>query len=211
LSEIRTQQGASPLGHQRVRTTTEVTRSKSFAEKRRPSNFSGPQLQHAIDAKRVRFATIVLDCCNTLRPSLARGPIAPGEPPDDGPSKVSPLFQRLFFEPTGSVVIESSAPGEYAVTVPALHFGDPRRPGGGVTYFGSLFTQSFTEVLSGWEDGDDQLLDWPRVCWQAQTAIDERFTELCPRGVIPLSPGGGVRQQRQTVTAWINGQPIRSR
>ena len=65
----------------------------------------------AIEAKRVRFITIVVDCCNRLRPLLARGPIAPGEPPDEGPPNISTLFRHLFFEPAGSVIIESSARG----------------------------------------------------------------------------------------------------
>jgi hypothetical protein len=168
------------------------------------------EIQRAIDAKRVSFSSIILDCCNNLRPSLARGPIAPGEPIDQGPSETSALFRRLFFEAAGSVVIESSAPGEYAVTVPALHLRDPRTPN--ITYhFGSLFTQSFTGVLLSYEDAGDAVPDWARVCRETQESIDTEFPQLCPGGVITLGSGASIRQAKQTVTVWMNGRQISSR
>jgi hypothetical protein len=169
------------------------------------------QIQSAVQAKGVRFSATVLDCCNTVRPLLARGPIAPGEPPDAGPARVSALFQRLFFDSNGSVVIESSAPREYAITVPALHYRDPRR--GVIAYhFGSLFTRSFTGVLQNWEEADGPPPDWMRICRETQGSMDDEFPEICPGGVIKLGPAGvEVRQARQTVTALINGQPFNSR
>lgn len=168
------------------------------------------QVRRAIEAKRVRLATLVVDCCNNLRPVLARGPIAPGEPSDAGPPEVTPLFRRLFFEPRGSVIIESSAPREYAVVLPAMHFRDPQR-GVLAFHFGSLFTQSFTGVIQNLEGDPDAAPDWAAICRQTQEGIDFRFPDLCPGGVITLGNGNKVRQEGQTVTAWIDDRPVATR
>jgi Caspase domain len=167
-------------------------------------------IRHAIESKHVRFVAIVLDCCNLIRPLRARGPIAPGDPPDAGPPNITPLFDNLFFKPVGSVVIESSAPLEFAITVPALQFRAPR---GGITWyrFGSLFTQSFTGVVQGLEDVGQEVPDWPQLCRQTQESIDDQYPELCQKGVIPLANGQRPVQTRQTVMVWVNDQLIQTR
>jgi len=170
------------------------------------------QIRRSIEAKGVRFVAIVVDCCNNLRPVRGMGPIVPGEPPEDRPPKISPAFQHLFFEPAGSVIIESSAPGEYAIIRPAIQFRDPRR---GIieVHFGSLFTQIFTGVLEipPPDDEGERLPEWSEVCRRTQEEIDNEFPDLCPGGMIPLGNRQPVAQTSQTVTVWINDQSIQTR
>lgn len=170
------------------------------------------QIRRSIEARGVRFVAIVVDCCNNLRPVRGLGPIVPWEPGDDRPPEISPVFQHLFFEPAGSVIIESSAPGEYAIIEPAIQFRDPRR-GIYEVHSGSLFTQCFSQVVESplQEDEGEHLPEWSQVCRKTQERIDMRFPELCPRGVIPLGNGQLFAQKCQTVTAWINNQLIPTR
>jgi hypothetical protein len=167
------------------------------------------QIRQEIAAKNVRLGTIVVDCCSQLPPMLARGPIAPPEMADQGTQQVSRLFQKLFFDQAGSVIVESSAPKEYAIVVPPLRYRDGR----GILrahHFGALFTQSFTEAMS-FDDLDEANIGWTQLCQQTQNSIDNRFGGYCPGGVITLGTGEQIPQSGQTVTAWINDQPMQLR
>ncbi len=177
----------------------------------RAALFAG-QIRQAIEAKGVRLAAIVLDCCNTLRPVRGVGPMAPGEAPDFRPPEISPAFRHLFFEPTGTVIIESSAPREYAVVLPKTQFQNPQT---GLFEFhsGSLFTDIFSHTLGSniFEADKDRPPEWSEVCRNTQSEMDARFPLLCPNGLIPLGDGKNVPQKQQTVTAWINDRPIATR
>ena len=166
------------------------------------------QIRQEIAAKNVRLGTIVLDCCSQLPPMLARGPLAPPEMPDQGTQQVSRLFQKLFFDQAGSVIIESSAPKEYAIVVPPYRYRDER----GILrahHVGALFTQSFTQAMNF--ELDEANLGWTQLCQQTQDTIDNRFGAYCPGGVITLGNGARIPQSGQTVTAWINDQPMQTR
>ncbi len=54
------------------------------------------QVRKAIKAKGVRLEALVVDCCNNLRPVLARGPIAPGEPPDEARRGLADIQKPLL-------------------------------------------------------------------------------------------------------------------
>ncbi len=122
-------------------------------------------------------------------------------------AEVSPTFRSLFFEPSGSIVVESSAPREYAIVIPALQF---RGPGPSIPdfHFGSLFTQRFCDVLESMEFDDQKKPEWSVVCRQAQERMDIEFPAICPNGVITLGTGQKVFQKRQTISAWKDEQSI---
>jgi hypothetical protein len=170
------------------------------------------QIRGSIEAKGVRFVAIVLDCCNNLRPVRGLGPMLPGEPPEYRPPEISPAFRRLFFEPTGTVIVESSAPREYAVVLPKVQFVNPRTWLFEV-HSGSLFTDIFSRTLGSniFDDDKDRPPEWSEVCQNTQREMDDRFPGLCPNGLIPLGDGKMVPQKQQTVTAWIDDRQITTR
>ena len=95
--------------------------------------------------------------------------------------------------------------------MPNMKFIIPQTRKVSTYYFGSLFTQSFTGVIWGLEEDEDAIRDWTNVCRRTQESIDAQFPELCQGGVIPLGSGNRIRQKSQTVTAWINDVPVRTR
>ncbi len=146
-------------------------------------------LRRLIAARAPRSATIVLDCCNTVRPVPGgMTPANPFHPPSGG---FSPAFYQLFFQATGLRAIVSSSPGEYAVVLPALQIA-----GGGVHPSPSIFTKAFANVL---EDVTLRQPSWDRVVAATQEEVDTLFRQVCGGGVIPLGTGP-VRQARQTIS-----------
>jgi hypothetical protein len=163
------------------------------------------RLSEAIQQKGARLAVLVLDCCNNLRPVegsprafFAREPEA---------QEISPAFERLFFQGQGTILIESSAPGEYALVEPQLW---KRQPDGSYAKHskGSLFTNQFRQVL------DDRMRpanSWQQGCRRTQVLMDERFRQLCPEGLVKLGTGTAYPQTKQTIVAVVNGERIPTR
>ena len=163
------------------------------------------QIREAIEAKRARLGVIVLDCCKTLRPINATIQY-PDIVERRGPEEVTPLFNSLFFQVTGTVVIESSAPGEYALILPQHQQVQGQRVA--KRNQGSFFVSCLGQVLK-----DPQLtlrpLRWSEVCRATQAKMDDGFQEICPGGrIAPLGSGEIVDQNSQNITAWINGNAV---
>jgi Caspase domain len=147
------------------------------------------ELRQAMTNKDPRTAVLIMDCCNASQPVGGRP--APVLPAPFHPEQISPLFDELFFRQGGTYVITSSAPGQYALIWPKVVF-----PDGGSLDRGSLFTTTFTTCLS--ESSEDRM-SWQSLCRKTQAAMDEFFPTICRNGVIVLSNGLRIPQNRQTI------------
>jgi len=146
------------------------------------------EIRTAMAQKRPRFAAVVLDCCNNLRP-LAGEPLA-SVPFAVHRKDFSPLFAELFFSRPGVLSVTSSSRNEYSIIVPTVRFA------GGEQHFGALFTHLFSGELG---ESMENPLPWDRVLPRVQHTLDQEFGRICKRGVIPLGNGTFVRQARQTI------------
>ena len=168
------------------------------------------KIREHVEAKKVRLSVIIIDCCNTLHP-INRSFALPAAVEWKGVPQVTPLFDRLFFEPTGTVVIESSSAGEYAVILPQLRqivqaeFSKAQEEI--KLNQGSLFTSCLGDFLN-----DPKLttlhLSWAVVCRQTQLRMDAMFTDISPHGQLVLGSGKIVEQNSQNIMAWINGNRV---
>lgn len=149
------------------------------------------EIRAAVASRRPRLSVVVLDCCNGLRPIRAT-PFAPSMAYRRPPDEVSPLFDALFFQPRGTLVLESSAPGQYSFVLPRAEFpnGDGFSPG-------TLFTTRFSNVL-----GDSGArLTWNQVREETQRAVSEEFRRLRDTGQLVMQGNGeAITQDDQTLT-----------
>jgi hypothetical protein len=174
----------------------ETTKESVLTTRLDPNGISVGQIERAVKAKNVRFAAVVVDCCNQLggKPPGAQAP----PPPPPAPT-ISRLFRRLFFRSSGIIVIDSSSPGEYAAIIP---------PGGG-TYFASFFATCFDGVMFSPEDDDDKVPGWGQVCKQMQKDLTDLFREFFPQGLtFRLGDGQAKTQENQTIRVWRDGELI---
>jgi hypothetical protein len=146
------------------------------------------EIRGAIAQKRPKFAAVILDCCNSLRP-------IPGErrmfvPFAAHREDYSPLFEKLFFSEPKSLVITSSGPNEYSLVVPAI------RHARGEQHLGALFTHLFSGELN---ESMEERLPWEQLLPRVQNVLDKEFDRICKGGVIPLGNGTRVAQARQTI------------
>ena len=134
------------------------------------------QIRDAVVAKVPRFSSIIVDCCNILRPINA-GAVLPA--PEERPKLIEPvpLFNRLFFLPTGTVLIESSAPREYAVILPQRQQFDGQQLH--TQNRGSLFTSCLRDALND-PNFVSRKLNWLTICRQTQVKMDDEFRTVCP-------------------------------
>lgn len=147
------------------------------------------QIRNAIAQKRPRFAAVILDCCNRLRP--LRGEPRPSVPFAQHRAEFSPLFTELFFSKPGVLTVTSSSPREYSLIVPAIHFGR------GEQHFGALFTKIFSSELL---DSMENSLRWDDLFRRVQQNLDDEFGQICKQGMIPLGNGKSIPQARQTIS-----------
>jgi len=149
------------------------------------------EIRGAIARMRPRLSVVALDCCNSLRP-IPTPPLAPAKQVPVPPTVVSPLFDELFFKPSGTLVLESSKPGEYAFVKPTLV-----GPGGTKLYQGSLFAGSFRGVLANSNDR----FGWNDVIGRTQRFVTDGFRNLVRSGQMSLQGAGEpVNQTDQTLT-----------
>lgn len=150
------------------------------------------EVRRAVERRRPRLSVVVLDCCNALRP--VNSPPVVMAPVGGGglPAETSELFTELFFRPGGTLVLESSAPGEYAFVEPARV-----SPDGGSFNQGSLFTGAFCATLRR----SDERFGWDAVRSRTQQAVSTAVRRLSRTGLLVLRAGDGpLRQADQTVT-----------
>jgi Caspase domain len=138
----------------------------------------------------LRLSVTILDCCNTYK-----GPVLPAAPaPRPPPEGVTPLFQKLFFDPAGEVVLNSSAPGQVSVTRGRLH--NPFAPGETPSYAGSLFISELSGALV---QESDEIRTWPQFVPIVQEHLDLGFRSIYPDGVWVNNGGNWQVQRRQTI------------
>ncbi|MCY2990893.1 MAG: toll/interleukin-1 receptor domain-containing protein [Planctomycetota bacterium] len=135
----------------------------------------------------------IVDCCTGMRthPHAATAQAATVPP-----QSVSPLFARLFWETSGNLVVNSSAPGQYAV-VRSIK-GEAGEPG-----IGALFTNIFTGSL---QRHRDERLSWDEIVGECRKSVDEAFRKLHPDGTIRLGQDRSIPQETQTVWGSKNEQ-----
>lgn len=142
------------------------------------------EIRGKIRTKQARFFVSIVDCCS-VQPSKHLGVAAPAQP--QSPVNFTPLFNSLFFHPTGEIAINSSAPGEYAVS---------SWQGKGT---GSLFTQTF---LKGLRD-TDKTTDWSRTMQRVRSDVQAEFDLL--KAALPRDSrllGAGLLRSQQGQTVW---------
>ncbi len=153
------------------------------------------EVRDAIARHRPKLSAVIIDCCNPLRP-INIGPrpaMAFPTPVMEDLVSLSPLFAALFFDRTGTIVLESSAPGQYAFVKPVAVFDDGARENKG-----SLFTGSFVDVL---DSRSQQQLDWTQLQTLTQNGVTAGFRTLDhARHLILQGSSGRVDQADQTVT-----------
>ncbi len=81
--------------------------------------------------KKPKFRIIMADCCNSVLHGLSVKKERSGPSIIDGEKKAFDVYRNLFREPTGSVIVTSASPGEYALGIKE----------------GGLFSMSFLEEL----------------------------------------------------------------
>ena len=148
------------------------------------------EIRERIRTKHAAFFISVVDSCS-VQPSRKRVAPAPAAPPP--PDEFTPLFASLFFTTQGEIALNSSAPGEYAVS-------GWRGKGSG-----SLFTQAFLKQLRD----SQRTTDWERAIKSIRTEVQIEFDQMkAQMGRDPQMLGGDVlqSQSRQTVWALKNDQ-----
>lgn len=147
------------------------------------------EILQEIKHKNVRLGVVVLDCCNREKAPHALVAAAPAvRPPAELPA---PFMQSLFFDPEGLVLIQSSAPSEYAL-VKAGTTLPKNMP------VGSIFTSAFSNVINR---NKNNPIHWTEAVKQTQHLVDDYFSLMtAERGeLLSLQNGSRVIQKRQTL------------
>ena len=154
------------------------------------------EIRKALLKKQARLAVILTDCCNQRSDKFSYfAPAADMQPPQT----VVPLFQSLFFEPSGLVDINASSPGENAFFfVSKTEEGIPK---------GSLFTTTLTDYV---RENSRNKVTWDQLITEVTNQVYRSFLAEYPKGVASASKGNRQRQSVQTVNAIsYPGMPVR--
>lgn len=150
-----------------------------------------------------RLSVLLIDCCNKTREI----PVSPQAPafakPEEPEQPVSPLFDQLFFQGSGGVILNSSKIGQYAFTPNNVTLSQPGQPGEEMPER-SLFVQAWQAAI--WQNQEKRLV-WN----QFQPLIQEQLDVLVPgvltRGGVLLGDGKFVSQSRQETQLFVFGKP----
>lgn len=146
------------------------------------------ELLTAMESKQPRLSVLLTDCCNTRSDGYLYG--APYIHTEN-PARPTPLFQSLFFEPTGRVDINSSAPGESAFFLPISESEE----------FPSISNSIFTGELTYWvEENKNRRATWDNLVSAVSLQVHSTFLKVYPYGT-SVTKGGSV-QKEQNVYAW---------
>ena len=190
----------------------EVEEKDKTKTKLRETRLSRKDVRNKIAQRAPRLFVVLSDCCNAYMNELREKDVPV---PPKSPKEVSPVAQKLFFEPSGCVDITSSKYGQYSFT------------GDGKT--GSLATLAWIDVF---EKTNETLkknpkaeIDWRKVADSMIEETEKRFQKKYPDGApeggqttqtphvfeLPGDPRLGARvQTRQhnlTVTQILEGSP----
>jgi hypothetical protein len=147
------------------------------------------QILQELKMKDVRLGVVILDCCNREMAPPFRFGTAPAI--DRGLQFPDPLADQLFFKTSGLIMIQSSAPNEYAI-VKAANTQPKEIP------TGSIFTSSFLRTLKINRFGRK---NWTSIMNETQYSVDKYFLQMTKqRGrILTLQNGAVVNQERQTL------------
>ncbi len=113
-----------------------------------------------------RLIVLLSDCCNAFIPTVSpKTPVVPAK-------EVSPVAQKLFFEPSGCVDITSSKLGQYSFT------GD----GGHGSLATAAWIKVFEEVNETLKDDPEADVDWKTVSETMIEKTEEMFKKKYPDG-----------------------------
>jgi len=143
------------------------------------------QLKDRMVAKGARLTVILTDCCNVRGDGFSYAAPAPDL---NSPRTVTPVFKSLFFEPSGLVDVNSSAPSESA-----FFFVEKDEDG---MHQGSLFSRSFTKYVKG---AQNRRVSWDQVVQDVKKEVHKAFQRNYPGGAAVAK--GQLRQKAQNVYA----------
>lgn len=137
---------------------------------------------------RPRSAVIFFDCCNRIG-GAPRGSWRDQPKAARSPEVIKPLAKTLFFDFTGSAVVVSSSPNEFALVAPVDK--DP-------SIFEPIFTKAFVTAM---QDNRDQDIIWPVFIGKTQDNLDLFYRRaLLGRRNLTVFDGRTVNQPRQGIT-----------
>jgi hypothetical protein len=152
---------------------------------------SATRILQEVQSLRPRLAVVMIDCCNRERAPKPSTFLAPGIGPP--PKEIRPLVDGLFFQTSGSVLLVSSSPGEYALVRARRDYEPPNAE----PPRGPLFMSAFGWAL------DRQMntqLNWQQLTTVAQRQLNRYFAMMTgPTGLLTLDDGTTVSQSRQTI------------
>ena len=150
-----------------------------------------------------RLSVLLIDCCNKTR-EVAVLPRAPYMA--DGVKRevaLSPLFDQLFFQKSGGVILNSSKIGQYAFTPNKVRMGGPGEPAEELPDR-SLFTQAWQTAVS---ENQNQRLDWNQFQASIQKQLDVMVPDVLSGGGVLLGNGRFVSQTTQESQIFLFNKP----
>ena len=119
-----------------------------------------------------RLFVILSDCCNAYLPGLTPRSAMPDKDMATPANEISPVAQRLFFEPSGCVDITSSKYGQYSFT-------DDGQSGSFAT---TAWLDVFEKVNKKLKKNPKEKIDWNVVSDMMIEETEKRFKKKYPNG-----------------------------
>jgi len=141
-------------------------------------------VRRVLAPKEPRFVVLLTDCCNSFVSPLKTPSVAAQvesaqafaeaqAPESDGPEKVSPVVQKLFFESTGRFDVTASQLGQYA-------FADAADVRGSIAT--NAWLSVFKEVDETLKNDPETEIDWRDVSEKMIAETEKRFQKKYPDG-----------------------------
>lgn len=148
-----------------------------------------------LSKKGARLTVLLTDCCNTRSDGYIH--LAPYfEIPDR--RQPTPLFQKLFFDPSGIVDINSSSPNESAFFAPLgknedAPFGSP----------GSIFTLAWLDWIS---QEKQNKRSWEEMVRAVSLKVHKSFRDYYPKGA-SIAKGAPIQTDQNVYPYTYPGKP----
>ena len=116
---------------------------------------------------------------------------------------MSPLFDQLFFQGSGGVILNSSKIGQYAFTPNLVTLSQPGQPGEELPAR-SLFVQAWQSAT--WQN-QEKRLGWNQFQPLIQEQLDLLVPDVLTQGGVLLGNGKFVSQNRQESQLFLFNKP----